>query len=567
MTDIIAPAGTVLFRLQRRGIPLDVAERDKLRSEAKAQLREADYELGVATQQFHEKRQKKVATALFELQTEKETTISDAPCGCKKHPDYCGVTKRSKCEGCKYVYLLAAPLRIRLKDLGKCITGGKTKLRSLADGFQSGSDDHWRMLLFNKEIGCGLKPVSRTTKRRDPKVDDDAIEKLSRKNPDNRYLRLRVAVQAARTRLSTRLSVEPEADGRVHFAYSMHRSGPGRIASGSDDTDADKYRRSPGNAQNLAPKDRSIYKAEKGFVFVECDWSQIEARVMATLAGEERMLAAWRRGADIHALNGAALSRALGVPCTPEESKEKTFRFAGETRTYRYAAKRMTHGWNYGMEAPHTAELFGLTVPVAQKLIDSYFEQWPKLRLFQNAMIALANSQRFLVNSFGRKYPFFHVQKNTFGQWVISDPNEAVSFPAQADVSDMCKKVLPELDATATAVDGELLNTKHDSFLSMIPWRLVPAYCRMTKAVMEQAWPQIRGPLANEPVFRCPTEFEVGLNWGPRTEGNPDGMEECSVDAEGLDVACRDWIWGRCGMGPSGRSDSAVPVVQADVPR
>ena len=269
--DIIMPAGTVLFRMQRRGIPLDVTERDRLRSEAQAALRKSDLELGTATAEFHAQRCARIAHAIEMLKTEKDIMVSDAPAGCEKHPGYKGVTKRKKCEDCKYVYGLAAPLRIKLKEVQERIAAGRTKLRGLGETFQSGSDDHWRVLLFNKEVGCGLKPVSRTNKRRDPKVDDDAIEKLLRRHPENRFLQLRGTVQAARSRLSTRLAVEPESDGRVHFAYSMHRSGPGRIASGADDTDSDKLRTSPGNAQNLAPKDRRIYRAESGYVFVECD--------------------------------------------------------------------------------------------------------------------------------------------------------------------------------------------------------------------------------------------------------------------------------------------------------
>ena len=508
MRDVIAPAQTVLHRLEMRGMPLDIGARNELRTSVRDDYEQAVNELGSLVQPYHYARCERITVGIDLLVMERFHVHS--PACCKKHPEYTGITNRSKskCADCRNVYTYGTEARKEYKVLSHRISKGKQRLKQIGGTFKDGSDDHWRFVLFNKELGCGLRPGRRTKVRKDPQVDDDAIVALQKKYPDNPLLQYRVRIQSTLTRLATRLAVEPAEDGRVHFAYSMSRSGPGRISSGKDDEEYDKFRNSPGNAQNIAPRDRVIYRALQGMVFIEGDWSQIEARRTAGLANEQAMLQAWRDGADIHAINGAALAQALGMErCSPSQAKELTFRFQGEMHTYRYAAKRMTHGWNYGMGAAHTAELFGLTIAVAQRLIDAYFKQWPMLLKFQHQCVATANRDRQLVNSWGRVYPFTRFAKDRdTGKWVISDPNEAISFLPQSDISDLCKKVLPPMDKCATLWGGELLNTKHDSFTSMIPHDNVGHYIDEARRIMEHEY--IEG-------FTCPSDFEVGLNWGP----------------------------------------------------
>jgi DNA polymerase-1 len=512
-------------------MPLHEPTRQKHRKEAEDALQEAKEKLLEIVEPFHKVRLARVEEAIATLVDKRGALQS--PVRCDRHADYKGITNRSrsKCEGCRLSYEAGAAMRAEWKELGTRITKGKNKLKSIGPEFKYGSDDHWRVLLFNGDIGCKLKPMRRTKVRKDPTVDDDVIEALQKRYPDNPYLRYRVAIQSCSTRLSTRLAVKADDGGRVHFAYSMSHSGPGRISSGKDDEEYDKIRDSAGNGQNIAPRDRAIYRAERGFCFVESDWSQIEARRQATLAGEERMLQAWRDGADIHALNGAALARALGVDrCTPEQACKLTFRFGGEWHTYRYAAKRMTHGWNYGMGAKHTADLYGIPVHVAQRLIDAYFENWPMIAAYHEKILMMANRDRQLTNSWGRVYPFFKFSKDKkTGQWGLTDPNEALSFMAQSDVSDLCKRVLPPMDKAAALWGGELLNTKHDSYTSMIPIKHAGDYIVLAKKVMEHEY---------IPGFTCPSDFEVGLNWGPY-HSHEKCKPECA-QAENLD-GMRKW--------------------------
>lgn len=533
---VVVPAKIVLHRMEMRGLPLDVEKRDEFRREAKKTLRVASDELEKTTAEFHEARVAKLAGSIEEWKKERDEVRS--PERCRSHPSYTGITNRSKskCVGCRSTYEAGTEEREWWKELGRIISRGKQRLASIGPKFKVGSDKHWIQLLFNKEIGCGLKPLGRTKKTRQPKMRADDIERLATKYPDNKFLRLRLAVQSVTTRLDTRLAVEPGADGCVHFAFSGHRSNMGRIVSGKDDEEIGKLRASAGNQQNILPIDREIYRAPEGMRFVDADSSQIEARIIANLAGETAMLEAWKRGIDVHSLNGAALARALGIPITPDESKVRRFFFAGAQRTFRYAAKRLTHGWNYGMKARHTAEVFGLTESVAQRMIDSYFEQWPKIAAFQRACVSAGTRDGFVVNCWGRRYPFFQFTKDADGTWVIADPNVAIAQPGQSNASEICKTLLPQVEATAMAGGGELVGTSHDSYASLIPLEYIPSYVSQARALLEQEWLQIPVPTGYA-TFQCPADFSVGVNWGPHHEHtsacpspcdereNPDGMK------------------------------------------
>ena len=487
----------------------------------------AKSKLKAMTKEFHATRRQRLEEEIEKRTMQRFSLYSTNP-PCEKHDEYTGITNRSKskCEGCRSVYEGGAYAREEHKRIGKIISKGKQILKQIGDEFLSTSDAHWRELLFNTTIGCGLRPTGRTKIKKAPSVKDEAIERLQKRYPDNAYLSLRVDIQATKTRLSTRLSVEPEDDGCVHFPYHSHRSGPGRISSGKDDEESTKVRTAPGNAQNITHRDRAIYCAPDGQVFIGCDSSQIEARVMATHANELRMLRAWEQGLDIHAINGASLARALGCQCAAEEADRKTFRFAGEVRTYRYAAKRMTHGWNYGMLADLTAELFGITKAVAQRLIDAYFETWPRIREFQQELVARAARDHYLVNSFGRVFPFWSFKRDREGRWTLADPNEAISFPAQSDVSDMCKAILPKLDEVAMRWGGSIRHTEHDSFLALMPDdpAVVKGYIEEARPVMEREWPQL--PVRLGKVFTCPAEFKVGRRWADYSDSNPDGLRK-----------------------------------------
>jgi len=537
--NIITPCIPHLVDMWEYGIPLDIELRNKLREETQLILEEAKEAIAKETGEYHKRRVWLIEEAISGLEEKLRASVAGEDGGaidggdgdatrCTKHPDYRGITKRQKCEACREVFSGAEGLRAQVKDLRSRAAKGRAVLKRIGPHFQATNDNHWRWLLFAKG-GLGLAPVSRTGVKREPKVDDDAMDKLTKKHPDIELLKLRVISKQAASRLANRLSVEPGPDGRVHFAYSLHRA-PGRLSSGAESDEDGKSRMSAGNAQNITEADRRMYVAEPGNILVAFDWSQIEARVMAWLGDNRKMLRAWRDGADIHALNGAAFARSMGHPdATPEDSRRLTMRFGGQDRTFRYCAKRATHGWNYGMAAGLTSELYGIDLATAARLRQSYFDQWPQLVRFQRAEITKAFDFHRNVNPFGRVARFYTQVSRKTGEQELIDRNWALAFRPQSTVSDMLKALIPAMAQLYLNRGGRLLTTTHDSYVGQVPVATnLDAFVIMAKGILEQVWPELK---TNEEfgMFSCPADAKYGKNWSEQSEENPEGLRELGV--------------------------------------
>jgi len=510
LEETVAPAAPVLIRLEETGIPLDEPKRRELRAATEIEVAGWRAEVAAAADAAHRRRLESIRLKLAALDAEIDQGERTCPTLiCPEHPDYCGQTKRAKCSECARVYAEAAPWRAGLRAKRELAADGRVLLRRLGDAFDSESDDSWRWLLFDGVTGLGLKPTAYTGKRHLAKVDADAIETLARRHPGVGILKQRVAIQHAQRRLSNVLGVKAGDDGRVHFAYSMHRTETGRIASGSDDAEADKPRWSPGNAQNIPDRDRIIYRPLRpDFVFVQGDWSQIEARVMAWLADERTMIAAFAAGEDLHALNAAAL-----FGCAPEAARTHLVRFGGQMVQARWAAKRATHGWDYGLGAQKTARMYGIKVTEAAALIDAYFRRWPGLRRFQEATVAAVEHYGSLRNPFGRLLRFHRFRRDpATGQRRLLDREEALAFLPQSAVGDMCKAVLPALEGIGALTTATLVTTTHDSFLWECHRSEVALLVQQARAIMERPWREIW--LSGLGNFTCPVDFSVGNNWG-----------------------------------------------------
>lgn len=562
-SELIVPVLPVLVRMEAHGLPCDTDKLEELRKETSLRLVAAEARTHELAASFHAQRRSRLESGIStfkELEAheielfgsgdnsqELGVGVASPLVPCPKHTDYRGLTKRAKCVGCLAVYERAEGLRRKVRDLRTRSSKLGQRLRQIGTDFLVSSDAHWRELLFDKDVGLGLKPVAWTSKRQLPQVDDSSIESLHLKHPDVELLALRSEAKKCASRLANRLSVQPDENGRVHFAFAMHRS-PSRLSSGSDMEEPDKQRESEGNSMNIPERDRIIYRAENGFVWLVPDWSQIEARLMAWIARETSMLSAWQAGRDVHAENGLALWRKMleidmwqGEMPTLERVDEATFWFEGEQRTFRYAAKRMTHGWHYGMEGPHTDDMYGLPAGVGEILRQAYFAVRRRMAAFQLEEIETATRTRLLTSWSGRTLWFWGFKRRK-GEWVLSDMKTALSFRPQRGVLDMLLYCLPRVEALAEEHDAEVLGCPHDAFWIHVPEAQAQPLATKVQEVMEREWPEL-GEIEGFGRFHCPVELAFGRNLAPRhlhddwcltpcpLQFNPEGLKKVKLAA------------------------------------
>jgi len=584
---IVAPAGMTLVDLEERGIPLDEPKRLKLRLKTEGLIDVHTIEIRRFAAESHTHRRSLLMGAIQELENEVDVWKGAAPTViepgfgivrrvvCVEHPTYTGYTKRSKCPGCLEVFEANLSGRSTVKEILARRTKARTRLKQIGEEFKPDNDNHWRWLLFDVDGPLGLTPLETTDKKKLPKVDEDNIEALQRLHPDVQVLRLRVELQHALHRLRFVLSVPTDDKGRVHFAFSLHRTENGRVASGLDEEEPEKARASAGgNAQNITEFDREIYIAEEGKILCEHDLKQVELDVMARLARDLPLIKVLTEGGDIHSENASAI---FSTPV--ERVKTDLIWFEGGWRNKRHAAKRASHGWDYGMMdykcgrmfqpwanntrtevAQFLSEKFETTsgnrgislvamkrrlqaaevsmnpkdeiVKAWARLYDAantitaegwrlaYFGKWRGLASYQDFIVDMASKRRVLTNPFGRMLRFYGFKWNRNKKVMeFTEREEALAFTPASTVGDMVKWMLPRVNAIASEHGGELLTTTHDSFLSMLPDSpiVVASYHKAMKVVLERAWPELdhgAGILINMgSPFRCRTDFMTGYNW------------------------------------------------------
>lgn len=529
-TDIVCPASDVLFRCEMRGMPLDEGRRARLVAQTEQRVTEMKSRIALAASEFHQRRLGKIAVGLGRLRDKVQAVEAACP-PCSWHPKYRGLTEPGKrtCAECRTLYAANAPRRAEANALKKQIRDGQSLLARVGDDFDAEKPDHWRAWLFSVE-GLGLVPLERTKKTQQPSIDDSVIEILRRKHPEIEVLRDRVDLAHLLNRLNGPLAVEADERGRVHFAYSLHRTANGQTASGLDDYDDEKVRDSAGNAQNIKGVLRQIYRATPGNVILHVDYAQLESRNMAWQARDLEMTQAFLRGEDMHALNAAAI-----YGCAPEDARTFMVRFGGEEVDARYAAKRATHGWDYLMGDIRTSREYGITVAEARRARLAYFRAHPHLVKYQDSIIERVNRDRFLINAFRRKLRFWGFVYRD-GRWQTTDSDEAVAFMVASACKDLAKAVLAPLDDAATSLGAELLTHTHDSFTFMSPVDRVDALARMIRPMLERGWSEFGvwpESGSREGLFWCPADFAVGQNWGEHHKHGPKCKPGC--DRENLD--------------------------------
>ena len=186
--------------------------------------------------------------------------------------------------------------------------------------------------------------------------------------------------------LNTYLEPLPERldprSGRLHTTFNQMVAATGRLSSSNPNMQNIPVR------TDLGAEIRACFVAEEGWRLIVADYSQIELRLMALLSQESALLAAYRRGEDVHRVTAAAVA---GIP-------------EGQvTKRQREQAKATNFGIMYGLSAYGLAQQVDITVDEAKAFIDAYFAKYPKVTEFRRRVIAEATSAGYVTTLFGRR--------------------------------------------------------------------------------------------------------------------------------------------------------------------
>ncbi|MGB0391400.1 MAG: DNA polymerase I [Salibacteraceae bacterium] len=298
---------------------------------------------------------------------------------------------------------------------------------------------------------------------------EDILQKLKSKHPIvGSLLEYREVVKLKNTYVDPLPELINNSTERLHTSYNQVVAATGRLSS-------DKP-----NLQNIpirSERGKEIRKAfiprNKNYVLVAADYSQIELRIIAALSKDENMLEAFNSGQDIHASTAAKVY---------DISLEEV------TREQRSHAKMVNFGIIYGISAFGLSQRLNISRKEAKQIIDSYFEQFPGIKVFMDKCISDAREKGFVETILGRKRFLRDINSANAVVRGFAERN-AINSPIQGSAADMIKLAMIKIQEHLKRSDlkAKMILQVHDELIFDCPKDEVDTLIPVVKDLMSNA--------------------------------------------------------------------------------
>ena len=273
--------------------------------------------------------------------------------------------------------------------------------------------------------------------------------------------------------------------GRVHTSYIQSGASTGRLAS----TDP--------NLQNIPVRSeegrriREAFISDTGKTLVSLDYSQIELRILAHVAGIDTLKQAFRDGHDIHAMTASEM---FDVPLDEM------------TSDIRRQAKAINFGVIYGISGFGLARNLRIPRAEAQGFIDRYFERFPGIRAYMDETVAFAKEHNRVETLFGR---VIHTPEiNAKGPGAGFAKRAAINAPIQGTAADIIRRAMIRMPEAISGLPAKMLLQVHDELIFEVEDGAADDLIDIARGVMEGA---------AEPVIKLDVPLVVdagqGANW------------------------------------------------------
>lgn len=317
-------------------------------------------------------------------------------------------------------------------------------------------------ILFHK---LGLQAGRRTRVTKGFSTSLDVLEELAEVHPlARRVLDYRQMAKLKSTYADALIQLIDPGTGRIHTCYNQTVASTGRLSS------------SEPNLQNIPARGawgtrfRRAFVPDPGHVLLAADYSQVELRVLAHLSGDPTLVGTFLAGRDVH-----------------EETARLVFgRAAGEEARRR--AKIINFSIIYGTSAFSLARELGTSTAEAQKFIDRYFAERPKVREYLDRTVEEARERGYSETIFGRQrqVPELRAPDRALQQ---AGRRIALNNPVQGSAADIIK--LAMLRAEKALADGRLRTRMilqvHDELVFEVPEGEEKAVGPLVREAMEGA--------------------------------------------------------------------------------
>ena len=328
------------------------------------------------------------------------------------------------------------------------------------DGFNINSTQQLGRILFDK---LGLPPVKKT--KSGWSTNADVLEKLRGEHPIiESILEYRQLTKLKSTYVDGLGKLIPP-DGRIHTFFQNTVTATGRLSSTEPNLQNIPVR------TELGAELRKMFAVPAGKVLVDADYSQIELRLLAHMAGDQAMIDGFKSGEDIHTVTA---SQVFGVPV--EEV----------TPQMRRSAKAVNFGIVYGISPFSLSQDIGVTVQEAKEYMDKYFAHYAGVCTYMDAVVEQARQAGYVSTLWGRRRWIPEIKSSSFNTRSFGE-RVALNAPIQGTAADIIKLAMIRVRdrLRAEGLEGKLVLQVHDELIVECPEGEAEAVCRLVEEEME----------------------------------------------------------------------------------
>ena len=260
--------------------------------------------------------------------------------------------------------------------------------------------------------------------------------------------------------------INPET-GRIHTSYSLASTTTGRLASSDPNLQNIPIRTEDGR------RIRTAFVAEKGNLLVSADYSQIELRLLAHIADIDSLRQAFADGQDIHAMTASEM---FGVP------------LADMTAETRRRAKAINFGIIYGISAFGLANQLGISRGEASDYIKAYFEKFPGIKDYMDAVKQEAHAQGYVSTLFGRRIYLREIDSKIPARRAFAE-RAAINAPIQGSAADIIRRAMIAMPPVLKkkSPKSRMLLQVHDELIFEAPESETDKLMQNVREVMQNA--------------------------------------------------------------------------------
>ncbi|MDD9951172.1 MAG: DNA polymerase I [Zetaproteobacteria bacterium] len=278
--------------------------------------------------------------------------------------------------------------------------------------------------------------------------------------------------------------IHPKTE-RIHTHYHQTGTATGRLSSSAP------------NLQNIPIRSergqqvRKAFRAAPGYKLISADYSQIELRLLAHIAGDAGLCEAFANQVDIHSATAAKMFQ---LPLDEV------------TREHRARAKAINYGLAYGMGANKLAATTGVSVAEAKAFIESYFTAFPGIAEYMETSVAEAEQHGYATTILGRRRNIPGIGEKSRGGAMAK--NMAINTPIQGSSADLMKEAMINIDKRlqSSKLKAKMLLQVHDELVFEAAEGDVTSVAKVIQEEMENALSDI---------LKIPLEVDIGVgdNW------------------------------------------------------